>query len=171
MIKDRYGRVMISRHDLYEMIYSGDDISNVTEVDWHDDLEKYNTALITNHLSDIPLRPLKKLNLDVSDFDIENQQNWFVPAEYLEIDIKKYILDKTPTEGIERVRQELELYDKYGLENILRMCVYIVDTFRKNNIVWGVGRGSSVASYVLYVIGIHKVDSIKYGLDIHEFLK
>jgi DNA polymerase III alpha subunit len=42
---------------------------------------------------------------------------------------------------------------------------------RSNNIVWGVGRGSSVASYVLYLLGVHKVDSIKYGLDIREFLK
>jgi DNA polymerase III alpha subunit len=42
---------------------------------------------------------------------------------------------------------------------------------RKNKIVWGVGRGSSVASYVLFLIGIHKVNSLKYNLDIKEFLK
>jgi DNA polymerase III alpha subunit len=48
---------------------------------------------------------------------------------------------------------------------------YLVDTLRKNNVVWGVGRGSSVASYILYLIGVHKVDSIKYNLDINEFLK
>jgi DNA polymerase III alpha subunit len=38
-------------------------------------------------------------------------------------------------------------------------------------VLWGVGRGSSVASYCLYILGVHKVDSIKYELDIHEFLK
>jgi len=42
---------------------------------------------------------------------------------------------------------------------------------RKNNLVWGVGRGSSVSSYLLYLIGVHKVDSYKYRLDIKEFLK
>jgi DNA polymerase III alpha subunit len=42
---------------------------------------------------------------------------------------------------------------------------------RENDIVWGVGRGSSVASYTLYLIGVHKIDSIKYELDINEFLK
>jgi len=49
--------------------------------------------------------------------------------------------------------------------------IYIVDMMRKNNLVWGVGRGSSVASYVLYLIGIHKIDSLKYNLNIEEFLK
>jgi DNA polymerase III alpha subunit len=42
---------------------------------------------------------------------------------------------------------------------------------RDNNIVWGVGRGSSVASYVLYLLGIHKIDSIKYNLSPDEFFK
>jgi DNA polymerase III alpha subunit len=48
---------------------------------------------------------------------------------------------------------------------------YIVDTLRKNQIVWGVGRGSSVASYALYLIGVHKIDSVKYDLPIGEFFK
>ena len=48
---------------------------------------------------------------------------------------------------------------------------YVVDTLRDNNIVWGVGRGSSVSSYVLYLIGIHKIDSVKYALPIDEFFK
>jgi len=47
----------------------------------------------------------------------------------------------------------------------------MVDTFRKNNVVWGVGRGSSVSSYVLYLLGVHRVDSIKYKLNINEFLR
>jgi DNA polymerase III alpha subunit len=42
---------------------------------------------------------------------------------------------------------------------------------RKENIVWGVGRGSSVASYVLYLIGVHKIDSLYYNLDVEEFLR
>ena len=42
---------------------------------------------------------------------------------------------------------------------------------RDNGVIWGVGRGSSVASYVLYLIGIHKVDSMYYDLPINEFLR
>jgi hypothetical protein len=49
--------------------------------------------------------------------------------------------------------------------------LYLVDFMRENKIVWGVGRGSSVASYILYIIGVHKVNSIQYGLDFHEFMR
>ena len=55
--------------------------------------------------------------------------------------------------------------------DVLRFMVYMIDTMRKNNIVWGVGRGSSVSSYILYLIGVHKVDSIKFELNIEEFLR
>ena len=170
-IKDQYGRVLINRHDLYEMLYNGLSIDNIKEVEWHEDFEKYNNAITLNHLSTPLKKPLKKLTLDVSEFHELNQRDWLIPEEYMQMDIYQYILDKTPDVGLERVETELKLYDKYGLTDILRVCVYIVDTFRKNNLVWGVGRGSSVASYVLYIIGIHKIDSIKYELDIHEFLK
>jgi len=57
------------------------------------------------------------------------------------------------------------------MHNLLRYMIYLVDFMRENNIVWGVGRGSSVASYVLYLIGVHRINSIQYGLDWHEFLR
>jgi DNA polymerase III alpha subunit len=74
-------------------------------------------------------------------------------------------------EAIERISIELEMYRTRNLYPILQVLIYIIDTMRKHDIVWGVGRGSSVASYVLYILGIHKVDSLKYNLDINEFLK
>jgi DNA polymerase III alpha subunit len=40
-----------------------------------------------------------------------------------------------------------------------------------NRIIWGVGRGSSVASYVLYKLGVHRIDSMYYDLDPQEFLR
>jgi DNA polymerase III alpha subunit len=54
---------------------------------------------------------------------------------------------------------------------VLRWLKYFVDTMRKNNLIWGVGRGSSVSSYVLFLLEIHKIDSLRYDLDIKEFLK
>jgi hypothetical protein len=55
--------------------------------------------------------------------------------------------------------------------HIVSAALYALFTMRENKIVWGVGRGSSVASYVLFLIGVHKINSIKYNLDINEFLK
>jgi DNA polymerase III alpha subunit len=74
-------------------------------------------------------------------------------------------------EEYKRVCEELDAFKQYDMENLLRYMVYLVDFMRENNIVWGVGRGSSVASYVLYLIGVHRIDSIQYGLDWREFLR
>ena len=65
----------------------------------------------------------------------------------------------------------MTLFAKNDMIPVLKTMKYVVDTLRKNNIVWGVGRGSSVSSYVLFLIGIHKIDSIKYNLPIEEFFK
>ena len=66
---------------------------------------------------------------------------------------------------------ELLLYQERELFNLLKFLVYLVDVMKENNIIWGVGRGSSVASYVLFKIEIHKVDSMFYKLDVREFLR
>jgi DNA polymerase III alpha subunit len=77
----------------------------------------------------------------------------------------------TTQEQTDRVSQELELFISKGMFDVLYVMKYIVDTLRANNVVWGVGRGSSVASYVLHIIGVHKIDSVKYNIPIEEFFK
>lgn len=172
-LKDQYGRIIYNRQDCYEMLYNGEDISKIKELEWHEDIEKYNKAIGLNNLETDLLQPISKISKELSEFDDDNQKDWFIPDEYKNMDIWNYTLDKCPDDIPEmtRVCEELTLYDKYGIIDVLKVCVYIVDTLRKNNLVWGVGRGSSVASYVLYLLGVHKVDSIRYGLDINEFLK
>lgn len=106
---------------------------------------------------------------------------WNIPKEYLELDVSNYVITKLietngATTEIEfesrtnRVIQELELYNTKGLFPFLRAVIYIINTLNHHNVVWGVGRGSSVASYVLYLIGVHDVDSYTYELNINEFL-
>ena len=95
-----------------------------------------------------------------------------MPEEYRLYDIVDYLYQKCRTlEQKDRVTEELKLFAQHDMIFLLKYVKYLVDTMRANDIVWGVGRGSSVASYVLYLIGVHKVDSIKYNLDIREFLK
>jgi len=169
---DQYGRVIYDVYDLYDMVMSGVDTSKIKEVSWNQDFEKYNHAIKKNYVDNTPeLEKLSIIQLDVEEFDRINQQTWFIPDEYKNLDIKSYVLERTPAHAVDRVNEELNLYDKYNIIDVLKVCIYIIDTLRKNNIVWGVGRGSSVASYVLYLIGVHKVDSIKYELDINEFLR
>jgi DNA polymerase III alpha subunit len=72
---------------------------------------------------------------------------------------------------LQRCGQELLLYQERDLFDLLRYLKYLVDVMRTNNVIWGVGRGSSVASYVLYKLGVHRIDSLHYNLDPHEFLR
>lgn len=125
-----------------------------------DDLTKYLNRLQAEHLD----YPIPK-TIDPS--------NWFIPKEYQDLDIEAWIISQCPPWDPEatRVAQELELFQKHGMIPVLKAMKYVVDTLRANNVVWGVGRGSSVASYVLYLIGVHKIDSIKYKLPIEEFFK
>lgn len=97
---------------------------------------------------------------------------WLMPEEYKQLDIAEYLREfaHTPAQ-IRRLEQELEIYAQNNLTDLLRFLVYLRDTMIENDIVWGVGRGSSVASYVLYLIGINSIDPMKYGLEIGEFLR
>ena len=95
-----------------------------------------------------------------------------MPEHYKELDIVRFINNRELTyQERDRVHLEIEMYRERGMIPVLRFLVYLVDLCKENNIVLGVGRGSSVASYVLYLLGVHRVNSIKYDLDIKEFLK
>lgn len=96
---------------------------------------------------------------------------WFIPRQYRELDIESWLAAQCPEENRQRMSTELELFRKHNMIPVLKTMKYVVDTLRENNIVWGVGRGSSVASYVLFTIGVHKIDSCKYKLPIEEFFK
>lgn len=112
----------------------------------------------------------EKLQYPVPLKEIDKNQ-WYMPAEYANMDIEEFLVNLCPKENYDRLVQELELYHEHKMIPVLRMMKYIVDTLRKNNIVWGVGRGSSVASYVLFLLGVHKIDSVKYNIPIEEFFK
>lgn len=118
---------------------------------------------------------LKKIDEERLNYPIPlesiNSSNWFIPKEYQDMDIETWLVDHCPKEHYDRLIEELVLYRDRNFIPVLKAMKYIVDTLRKNNIVWGVGRGSSVASYVLYLIGVHKIDSIKYSIPIEEFFK
>jgi DNA polymerase III alpha subunit len=136
------------------------------------DVAKYNKAVKDQYSSFPQLQSIRLIESSVEDFDATLQSHWHMPDEYKTMDIAQYVLDLCNGEAeLQRTGEELLLYQERDLFNLLRYLKYFVDTMRKNNIVWGLGRGSSVASYVLYLIGVHKVDSLYYDLPIEEFLK
>lgn len=130
-------------------------------------------ALILNDVPGfIQYNKLAESRLSVEDFDHRNQQTWFMPDEYKQLDIAKHLLDLCKNDvELQRVGEELLLYVERDLLDLLRYLKYLVDVMTDNKLIWGVGRGSSVSSYVLYLLGIHKINSIYYDLDPREFLR
>jgi len=113
-----------------------------------------------------------KLEMTVEQFDNQMQSNWLMPEQYKTMDIAQYILNQCQGEAeLQRAGEELLLFQERDMFVLLRYLKYLVDTMRENNIVWGVGRGSSVASFVLFLLGIHRINSLYYDLSIDEFLK
>jgi DNA polymerase III alpha subunit len=94
-----------------------------------------------------------------------------MPDTYKTLDIEELLVNLCPAGNYQRLIEELQEFKSRDMINLLRWLKYLVDTLRTNNITWGVGRGSSVASYVLFLIGVHKIDSVKYNLDYQEFLR
>ena len=142
-----------------ELLYRNRDISNIP----FDTIDKFNTFC-------------DELDIEKLVTDIEYNKAFNIPQYYKDIDVEQFVRDLSPQgKGSDAataiVELELEQYKARNMYPVLQLMIYIVNTLRKNNLVWGVGRGSSVASYVLYLIGIHKIDSLKYNLNIEEFLK
>ena len=165
---DKYGQQIYSENDLVRLYLSDPEriISRVitdTQITFSDILELSNTPNIITYTDP---------NCTVEDFDSQQQNNWHMPKEYKDMDIAKYVLDLCNTdEELQRVGQELLLFQERNMFDLLRYLKYLVDTMRKYNIVWGVGRGSSVASFVLFLLGVHRINSLYYDLSIDEFLK
>ena len=108
----------------------------------------------------------------VPEFHLSQQMSWHMPDEYKTLDIAAHVLTLCKSESeLQRCGQELLLYQERNLFDLLRYLKYLVDVMSSNCIIWGVGRGSSVASYVLYKLGVHRVDSLYYNLDVTEFLR
>jgi DNA polymerase III alpha subunit len=167
---DKLGNVIYQDHDILDLIYQ-----NKTE--FLDQILVEDSADIAKlaQYSNINIKTVDKIFEDISveEFDAICQQDWFIPKEYKQLDIEAWILAQAPPWDPEatRVQEELAAFRQRNMLPLLCVLKYLVDTLRSNNIVWGVGRGSSVASYVLYLIGVHKIDSIKYNLDWREFLR
>ena len=168
---DQYGQTYTTSNELCDLLYKNPKL-DISLFQVEDSLE-YNCSVAELHAElDLLNGYQNTTDISVEDFDKKLQQNWHMPAEYQELDIASYVLGLCQQENeLQRVAQELLLYQERNLFNLLKYLKYLVDTLRKNNIVWGVGRGSSVASYVLFLIGVHKIDSLYYNLDIEEFLK
>ena len=164
------GDVTVTPEQITTLITKGYPIDN-TYVSWiSPEISKYNKLAqakdtITTKTENHPL-----------SFD------WMIGPVYQQMDVETCVFDALEHEisgltkedklkRIHRTEKELKMFKQRNFNPILRLIIYIIDQFEQKNVVWGVGRGSSVSSYVLYLIGLHDIDSVKFNLPIEDFLR
>jgi DNA polymerase III alpha subunit len=172
MKTDHLGQMIFSEDDCVNMLMRGQSLHiNGMLVDANIDLETA-AGILENVPTLVRYNELELKAVTIEDFDCMNQSNWLMPDEYKNLDIAEYVLNLCESEAaLQRVGQELLLYQARNLFDLLRYLKFLIDVMQKNNLIWGVGRGSSVASYVLYLLKVHRIDSLHYNLDIEEFLR
>jgi DNA polymerase III alpha subunit len=166
---DKFGNPIFNSSDIFKSLYQGKltNLKDIT-VDYTDDIKQ---------LEEVAEFKFQRFNdqldqIDIKDFDQALQSDWFMPPEYRNFNVAEYCISLCVNDlQVDRVKAEIAAYEDRGMIPLLQWIKHFVDTCTENNIVWGVGRGSSVASFVLFLLGVHQVDSVKYNLDWQEFLR
>ncbi len=151
------------------LLLEGVPLSSIVVSELNEDIEKF------NQMSETPIVVGKSENAPPD-------MSYNIPQKYLDMDWDDKLIDdiwaffrhqKIPATMrqtyLDRLEAEFDEIRSRNMEMIIRTLMYVKDTFHKEGIVWGVGRGSSCASLALFVMGIHKVDPIKYGIPMSEF--
>lgn len=161
--------------NIIKLIYRNGNTENIFTTEMTDDIKQFNS--LVSDKNKIKIKETVK-SLDFS---------WNIPDEFKDINVKEYVLEKFSEEchklnvnidnnpdfikkRLNRIVIELKLFEEKKALPVIKTLIYIINILESNEIVWGVGRGSSVSSYVLYLIGIHDIDSVEYDIDIADFL-
>ena len=170
MIQNKFGEMIFSEADVCNLLMQGRDLMTLSDmiVDSTVDLSAW-----PDIIEPVPNLLQQRFHpCSVPEFHTAQQKNWHMPDKYKNLDIAEHVLGLCQSEAeLQRCGAELMLYQERDLLDLLRYLAYLVSVMRENRIIWGVGRGSSVASYVLYKLGVHRIDSLYYNLDIGEFLR
>lgn len=172
MLQNKFGEMVFAEDDLFNLLMQGHRLTsnNPILVDSSVDISSAH-EILTSPINVISYNTINE-NLSLNDYDLMCQNNWHMPEQYQDLDVAEHVLSLCKTEDeLQRIGQELLIYQERDMFPLLRYLKYLVDTMKLNNIIWGVGRGSSVASYVLYKLEVHKVNSLYYDLDIRDFLR
>lgn len=170
MIRDKFGQIYYTQDQVCELLYQKPDL-DISSIQYQDP-QKFNNSNRKLYAGYPDLSCYQEQDISLQEFDQQNQSSWRMPQQYQNFDIGGWLLEQCQTDQQrDRVLTELVLFHETKLIPLLCYLKYMVDVMTENNLIWGVGRGSSTASYVLYLIGLHNVDCIKYQIPIEEFFK
>jgi hypothetical protein len=170
MKQNKFGELIFTESDVLDLVMQGIGLSALDGMIVDDSV---NLSNMPDTIDPLPqLQQQRFHSCSVPEWHRQQQSQWHMPDEYKTLDIAAHVLGLCVSEAeLQRCGQELLLYQERDLFDLLRYLKYLVDVMTDNRIIWGVGRGSSVASYVLYKLGVHRIDSLYYNLDVREFLR
>ena len=176
MIVDEYGQVYLNNKEITDKFYS--DVNfNTASLFLQDDHEY---KLHNNSCTQFEINPLEKPNkpdIDPVEYHQLLSSDWHMPDTYKNLDVLDFCCKKLEEknlialEYVQILNKEYKEFKQRNMIDILRFMCYIMDQIVQKDIVTGVGRGSSVSSLVLYLIGVHYIDPVKYNLSYKEFLR
>ena len=163
------GDCIFTEQDAIDLLYTNPDF-DISKL-FFELTDQYNNSIKNTGVDLQQLQTVPKRSTPAK-VDETNIANWHMPQKYYELNVLQWLLDKCQNDfEKKRVEQEYLLFEKKKFIKVLQFLIYFIDTLRANNIVWGVGRGSSVASFCLFLIGVHKINPLQYDLNITEFLR
>ena len=164
-----HGDVIFTEQGAIDLLYTDPEF-NISKL-FFEDIQQYDSSLKELGI-DLPVINTVPIRSTITELDQQNINNWHMPQKYYQINVLEWLLDKCQNNDEKtRVQMEYKLFEQKEFIKVLQFLMYFVDTLRENNMVWGVGRGSSVASFCLFLIGVHKINPLLYNLDITEFLR
>jgi DNA polymerase III alpha subunit len=169
---DKFGQMIFSEQDVMNLYLQGHDFDTLDHLMVDHSIDIETAAHILDNVPAFVRYEELAQQQSQEEWDHRCQANWYMPDEYKQLDIAEHVLSLCSTDAeLQRCGQELMLFQERNLFDLLRYLKYLVDVMHENRLIWGVGRGSSVASYVLYKLGVHRIDSLYYELDPAEFLR
>lgn len=161
------GTVICTQDAMMELLYSGRTLRGVLCADPEDQREWELAA--REHDSTMP-GPM--FHDGVLQDETDWFQYWMTPEPWASMDLREWCLARcTNQRESQRVDEEMLEFESREMLPVLRHLAYCASIWREHGIVWGVGRGSSVCSLVLYLIGINRINPIEHGLEMDEWLK
>lgn len=176
---NEYGQVQYNTQEVIEKIYSQEWQTVLGFIDGVNEIAAWN-----ENCTQFDLQPIQMLNKPEQDPKSYHQQRsliWKMPLEYTKFDPIQFFstelerLSLNTQEYIDYLCGELEAWNNVMSHEsailLWKFLNYLMTTCKENDIITGVGRGSSVSSLILYLLGVHAVDPVKYKLNYEEFLR
>lgn len=116
---------------------------------------------------DIPLEEKKRVGVDkdCSNFDFLKA----LCTDKLK-EIKKQVSPEEFKEYQARARKEIKILEELSFIDYILLVWDVIRFCKKEGIATGMGRGSAAGSLILYLIGVTKIDSLKYDLYFERFV-